>query len=122
MILLVDNLVNNYLNILSCLIILCIFNLTKEKYFLILLLDIILNQLPVVSILIIIIFLINKFIYKRLISNKLTKFILSIFYYFIFISLLYCINDYNFSYSYYLSSLIYSHFYNIVIFFIYNFS
>ena len=55
-----DNLTNNYLNILSCLIILNIFYLTKYKYLTILIIDILLNKIPYISLIIILLYLLNK--------------------------------------------------------------
>ena len=121
MILILDNLVNNYLNILSCLILLITFNLNKEKYLILLLIDILLNKIPIISIILIIIFLLNKFIFKRIVRNKLNNFIFLSLYYFIFISLLYSINEYKFDYLYYMKSNLISHVYNIIIYFLYIF-
>lgn len=121
MILILDNLVNNYLNILSCLILLTIFNLNKEKYIIIIILDILLNKIPIISIIILLIYFLDKFIFKRLINNKFNKFIFIILYYFIFISLLYTINDYTFTYLYYIKTNLFSHIYNILIYYIYIF-
>ena len=121
MILILDNIINSYLNILSCLILINIFNLNKEKYFIILLLDIIINQLPIISILLILFYYLNHFIFNKIIRNNFNKFILLSLYYFIFISLLYLINDYSFNYLYYIKTNLISHFYNILIYFIYIF-
>ena len=121
MIIIIDNLVNNYLNILSCLILLIIFNLNKEKYILLVLIDILLNKTPIISIIILIIYLLNIFIFNKLIRNKFNKFLLIILYYFIFISLLYSINDYSYTYLYYIKTNLFSHIYNILIYYIYIF-
>ena len=59
-----DNLTNNYLNILSCLIILNIFYLTKYKYFTILIIDTLLNRIPYISLIILILYFFNKIIFK----------------------------------------------------------
>ena len=121
MIIIIDNLVNNYLNILSCLILLIIFNLNKEKYILLVLIDILLNKTPIISIIILIIYYLNKFIFNKLIRNKFNKFLFIILYYFIFISLLYNINDYSYNYIYYIKTNLFSHIYNILIYYIYIF-
>ena len=121
MILILDNLINNYLNILSCLIILSIFNLNRYNFFLIVIVDVLLNQVPVISILVFLLYLLNKIIFKKIINNNFNKFIFSIVYMFIFISFLYCINDYNFSFSYYIKANILSIFFNILIYYIYIF-
>ena len=76
MILIFDNLVNNYLNILSCIILLYIFKLTKNKYLVIVLIDILLNKIPYITIIFILIYFLNKFIFKKLINNNLNSFIL----------------------------------------------
>lgn len=116
-----DNLTNNYLNILSCLIILNIFYLTKYKYLTILIIDILLNKIPYISLIIILFYLLNKYIFKKIINSNINKFIFSIIYYFIFISILYLINRYNFSFKYYLYLNIFSFIYNILIYYIYIF-
>ena len=121
MILIIDNLVNNYLNILSCLILLIIFNLNKEKYILLVLVDILLNKTPIISIIILIIYYLNIFIFNKLIRNKFNKFLFITLYYFIFISLLYSINDYSYTYIYYIKTNMFSHIYNILIYYIYIF-
>lgn len=121
MILILDNLVNNYLNILSCLIILLIPNLNKKKYFTLLCIDIILNTIPLISIFILFLYFLNKFIFKKIIKNRITLFISVIIYYFIFISLIYTINEYDFTYIYYIKNNIISFIYNIIIYYIYIF-
>ncbi len=121
MILLFDNLVNNYINIISCLIILYVFYLNKYSFLNLFIIDTILNMIPYISIIILILFYLNKFIFKRLINNNINKFVLSILYYFIFISLLYLLNNYNFNYLYYIVSNLFSIILNIIIYFIFIF-
>lgn len=121
MILILDNLVNNYLNILSCFIILSIFNLNKEKYFLIFIIDILFNRIPFISIIIFLLFYLNRFLFKIFVSNNLNKFILSCFYMIIFLSFIYLLNDYNYSYLYYLKINLFSLLFNILIYYIYFF-
>ena len=119
MILLLDHLINNYLNILSCLIILSIFNLNKYKIFTIFIIDTLLNQIPFITIIILLLYFLNKIIFKKIINNNLNKFIFSIIYMLMFISLLYLFNDYTFTYSYYLKTNIVSYIFNILIYYIY---
>ena len=121
MIIILDNLVNNYLNILSCLILINIFNFNREKFIIILILDIFLNKTPIITIIILILYFLNKSVFKKIINNNFNKFIFIILYYFIFISLLYSINDYSFSYIYYNKTYLLSHIYNILIYYIYIF-
>ena len=121
MILILDNLINNYLNILSCLIILNIFNLNKDKFFILVIMDILSNRVPIVSILILFLYFLNKLIFRKVVKNNINKFIFSIIYMFLYISLLYLINDYNFTYLYYLKNNLFSYFFNIFIYYIHIF-
>ena len=116
-----DFLINNYLNILSSLIILNIFYLTKNKYCLILIIDILVNNIPYISIIILLLYFLNKLIFNKIINNNINKFIFSIIYYFIFISILFLINRYNFSFKYYLYMNIFSFIFNLLIYYIYIF-
>lgn len=121
MMLILDNLVNSYLNILSCFIVLSIFNLDKVKYFLIIIIDILLNQLPIVSIIILLLYYLNKLIFMKIVKTNIYKFILSCFYMVIFLSFFYLLNDYNYSYFYYLKTNIFSIVLNIFVYYIYIF-
>ena len=121
MILILDNLINNYLNILSCLIILNIFNLNKDKFFILVIMDILFNRVPIVSVLILFLYFLNKLIFRKVVKNNINKFIFSIVYMFLFISLLYLINDYNFTYLYYLKTNLFSCIFNIFVYSIYIF-
>ena len=121
MILLFDNLVNNYINIISCLIIFYVFYLNKYSFLNLFIIDTLLNVIPYISIITLILFYLNKFIFKRLINNNINKFVLSILYYFIFISILYLLNNYNFNYLYYIVTNLFSIILNITIYFIYIF-
>ena len=119
--LLLNNLINNYLNILSCLVILTIFNIDKYKFIVFVMIDILLNRVPIVSILILFLYFLNRLVFKKFVKNNINKFIFSIIYMFIFINLLYLINDYNFTYSYYLKSNIFSFVFNIFVYYIFIF-
>ena len=121
MILILDNLINNYLNILSCLIILSILNLDRYKFFMIVIFDVLLNHVPVISILVLLLYLLNKIIFRKIINNNINKFIFSIIYMFIFIFFLYLINNYNFSFSYYIKDNILAVFFNVFIYYIWVF-
>ena len=83
--------------------------------------DVLLNRVPVISILVFLLYLLNKIIFKKIINNSFNKFIFSIVYMVIFISFLYLINDYKFSFSYYIKNNILSIFFNILIYYIYIF-
>ena len=122
MILLLDNLINNYLNILSCFVILSIFNLDKYKFFVLVIIDILLNRIPIISILILILYFLNNLIFKRIVNNNINKFIFSIIYMFLFISLLYLVYDYNFSYLYYLKINLFSFLINTLFYYVYVFN
>ena len=119
--LLLNNLINNYLNILSCLVILTIFNIDKYKFIVFVMIDILLNRVPIISILILFLYFLNRLVFKKFVKNNINKFIFSIIYMFIFINLLYLINDYNFTYSYYLKSNIFSFVFNIFVYYIFIF-
>lgn len=121
MILILDNLVNSYLNILSCFVILSVFNLDKYKFLVLVIVDILLNRIPIISILILFIFFLNKLIFRKIVNNSLNKFVFSIIYMFLFISLLYLINEYNFTYLYYLKTNLFSFIFNIFVYYIFIF-
>lgn len=119
--LLLDNLINNYLNIISCFIILSIFNLNKYKILIILLIDILLNKVPVITIFIIILYYLNKLIFSKTVNSNMNKFIFSCIYMLLFLSYIYFLNDYNYSYFYFFKSNIFSLILNIIIYYIYIF-
>lgn len=121
MTLLLDNIINTYLGLLSCFIILEINALNLKRFFILLVVDTILNKIPIISLVILIIFYINKFIYKYLNKNSINLFFISIINYFIFINILYLINNYTYNFIYYLTSNLYSILFNIIIFYIYIF-
>ena len=121
MILLLDTLINSYLNIFSCLIILLIINLNKYNFFGTIIIDILLNGFPIISLILLIIYSINKLIFYKLNKNKLNIFIMSIINMLLFISILFILNNYNFNYIYYIKENIFGIIFNIVIYFIYIF-
>jgi len=121
MILILDNLLNNYLNILSCLIIISIFNLTKEKFIILFFIDILLNKIPITSITILLLYFLNSFIFKRIVRSNINIFILSIIYMFLFLSFIYLFYDNNYTYIYFFKKNIISFILNIVIYYVYFF-
>ena len=120
MILLLDNIINNYLNILSCLIIISIFNLNKINFFTMLLIDIILNKIPFVSIIVLLLFYLNKIVFKYVVNSNINKFIFTLVYYFIFMNILFLINN-KCDYIYFLKNNIFAFITNIVFYIIYIF-
>lgn len=121
MIIVLDNVINICLNIFSSIILLSLFNIKKNKFYLILLIDIILYTIPFISISLIILYFINRVIFNKIVKNNFTKFIVIILDYFIFISLIYIFNDYNINYLYFLKTNYNSHIFNILIYYIYIF-
>jgi len=120
LILLLDNIIFTFLNIYSSFILINLFNFKIKNFFLILLIDIILYKLPLISISLIILYLINYIIFKNIRKNNITKFIIIILDYIIFISLIYIFNDYD-NYLYFLIDNYRSHIFNILIYYIYIF-
>ena len=96
-------------------------NLNKFKFITILILDVLFNSIPIISIIIIMLYFINKLVFKKIIRNNMNMFIFSIIYMFIFISYIYLINDYNYSYLYYFKSNILSIILNVIIYYLYIF-
>jgi len=121
LILLLDNIINSCINIFSALILIILFDFKRNKFYIILLIDIILYKLPTISISIIILYFINKNIFKKIIKTNFTNFIVIVIDYFIFISLLYIFNNYNINYLYFLKTNYISHIFNILIYYIYIF-
>ena len=119
MIILLDNILYNYLNIISALVLISIFKLNLKKCILFVIIDIVINYIPIVSLLTIILYYLNKLIFKYFINNNINKCIFITIYYFIFITLIYFIFNYNIDYIYFIKSNILSHIFNIIIYFIY---
>lgn len=122
MLLLLDNILNNYISLTSCFILFYIPKLNKDNFFLLLIFDLLLNKIPLATILILLIYFIDKFIYKIFLKNNITNFIVYIINLFIFLLLLYFINNYNFNVLYYIKYLIPSITFNIFIYFLYTFA
>ena len=119
--LILDNIINNFLNIYSAIVLINLLDFKKKKLYLILLIDIILYKIPIISISLIILYFINYIIFKKITKNNITKFLVIIFDYFIFISLMYTFNNYNLNYLYFLKSIYLSHLLNTLIYYIYIF-
>ncbi len=116
-----DNLINNYIGIQTYFIILSIFNFNKNKFFILFIIDIILNKVPYISIIILFIFYLNKYIYKFIYKNKITMYILSLLNLFIFILLIYIIKNNNVSLMLFLKNNIIGFVFSIIYYAIYIF-
>lgn len=93
---LLDFLSVNYFNIYLVSIIIFIFIINDKLMYYILLLDLIINGIPFISMIIIILYYLNKSILKRINACFINKYILSIIYYFLFNIILYSIfNKFN---------------------------
>ena len=93
---LLDFLSVNYFNIYLVSIIIFIFIINDKLMYYILLLDLIINGIPFISMIIIILYYLNKSILKRINASFMNKYILSIIYYFLFSIILYNIfNKFN---------------------------
>lgn len=93
---LLDFLSVNYFNIYLASIIIFIFIINDKLMYYILLLDLIINGIPFISMIIIILYYLNKSILKRINACFINKYILSIIYYFLFSIILYSIfNKFN---------------------------
>ena len=93
---LLDFLSVNYFNIYLVSIIIFIFIINDKLMYYILLLDLIINGIPFITMIIIILYYLNKSILKRINACFINKYILSIIYYFLFSIILYSIfNKFN---------------------------
>lgn len=93
---LLDFLSVNYFNIYLVSIVIFIFIINDKLMYYILLLDLIINGIPFISMIIIILYYLNKSILKRINACFINKYILSIIYYFLFSIILYSIfNKFN---------------------------
>lgn len=121
MLLLLDILVNSYLGIFSSFVIGYIIYFNKYSFLCLLFLDILFNKIPIISCIIFILHLVNKYIFKYLVKNKINYFIFSIIYYLLFMLIIYLVRDYNFSFRYYVSINYVAFLYNIVFYILYIF-
>lgn len=93
---LLDFLSINYFNIYLVSIIIFIFIITDKLIYYILSLDLIINGIPFISMIIIILYYLNKAILQKVNASFINKYILSIIYYFLFSIILYSIfNKFN---------------------------
>lgn len=93
----IDFLTLNLVHILLCTVLINIFYLNDKKIYLILSLDILINGIPFTTILIILLYYLNNFIFKFMNNTFLNRFILIIIYYFLFNITLYSIfNTFNY--------------------------
>lgn len=87
----IDFLILNTNSILSCTMLLNIFNLTEKKLYYLLCLDLIINGVPFVTIILLLLYYLNMIIFKYLNNSFLNKYICLIIYYFVFNIVLYSI-------------------------------
>lgn len=93
---LLDFLSINYFNIYLVSIIIFIFIINDKLIYYILSLDLIINGIPFISMIIIILYYLNKAILKKVNASFINKYVLSIIYYFLFSIILYSIfNKFN---------------------------
>lgn len=93
---LLDFLSINYFNIYLVSTIIFIFIINDKLIYYILSLDLIINGIPFISMIIIILYYLNKAILKRINASFINKYVLSIIYYFLFSIILYSIfNKFN---------------------------
>ena len=92
----IDFLSLNYFNVYLLSIILFLFCLNDKLLYYILIIDLIINGIPFVTITITLLYLLNKNIFKYLNNNFINKYIFLIIYYFLFSIILYSIfNKFN---------------------------
>ena len=119
MIVLLDNIINNYLNILSLLVLIYIIGLNKNNYFIIILIDILFNVIPIISIIILLLHYLYKYLFKYIRNNSINIILFLSLCYYITITILFFINKNNFSYIFYLKKNIISFIFNIIIYYLY---
>lgn len=112
----IDFLAINLTNVLLFTVLLNIFYLNDNNIYLILIIDILLNGIPYVTIIILIIYYLNKTIFKIINNNFINKLILIIIYYFIFGIIIYSIfNKFSF---YIIRLLIKNLLYNVIFYYL----
>lgn len=106
----IDFITLNLVHILLCTVLVNIFYLNDKKVYFILAFDILINGIPFTTIIILLFYFLNNFIFKFISQNFMTKFILIIVYYFLFNIILYSIfNTFNFYIiKYALNNLVYN--------------
>ena len=112
----IDFITYNYTNILLFTVLLNIYHLNNKKIYIILLIDILINGIPFITIILILLYFLNLKIFNYLNNNFINKYITIIIYYFIFGIIIYSIfNKFNL---YIIKLLISNLFYNLLYFYI----
>lgn len=112
----IDFITYNYTNILLFTVLLNIFNLNNKRLYFILLIDILINGIPFITIILILLYFFNLKVFNYLNNNFLNKYLLLIVYYFIFGIIIYSIfNKFNL---YIIKLLIINLIYNLLYFYI----
>ncbi len=112
----IDFITYNYTNILLFTVLLNIFNLNNKRLYFILLIDILINGIPFITIILVLLYFFNLKVFNYLNNNFLNKYLLLIIYYFIFGIIIYSIfNKFNL---YIIKLLISNLFYNLLYFYI----
>lgn len=112
----IDFITYNYTNILLFTVLLNIFDLNNKRLYFILLIDILINGIPFITIILILLYFFNLKVFNYLNNNFLNKYLLLIVYYFIFGIIIYSIfNKFNL---YIIKLLIINLFYNLLYFYI----
>jgi hypothetical protein len=112
----IDYLSINLININLCSVLLFVFNLNKKNIFYLLILDLIINGIPFITLIIVLFYYLNKVIFKYLNNNFINNFLLLIAYYFLFNIVLFSIfNYYN---PYVFKIIINNLIYNIILYYI----
>lgn len=113
---LIDYFAINLNNIYLASILLSLFNISDQKIYLILIIDLIINGTPFVTIILILLYNLNKSIFKYLNNNFLNSFLILILDYFLFGIIIYSIFN---KFDYYIINLLLHNFIiNIIIYFI----
>lgn len=112
----IDFITYNYTNILLFTVLLNIYHLNNKKIYIILLIDILINGIPFITIILILLYFLNLKIFNYLNNNFINKYITIIIYYFIFGIIIYSIfNKFNL---YIIKLLINNLFYNLLYFYV----
>lgn len=112
----IDFITYNYTNILLFTVLLNIFNFNNKRLYFILLIDILINGIPFITIILVLLYFFNLKVFNYLNNNFLNKYLLLIIYYFIFGIIIYSIfNKFNL---YIIKLLISNLFYNLLYFYI----
>lgn len=106
----------NYSSIYLLSILLILFIENKKHYYYILIIDLILNKIPIITFVLILFCYLNMFIFKYLNKNFINKYIIIIVYYFLFSFIIYSI--YNKMNIYILKYLINNIPYNLIYYYI----